>query len=86
MLRRVALVRIDVSHVVFLRIVRGLLVMANIVPSSPLLVTLVMEATRSSETSVLTRSSRRNIPEDDILHSNRRENLNSYTALTGWDL
>jgi hypothetical protein len=24
------------------------------------------------------------IPEDDILHSPRRENLKSYTALTGW--
>jgi hypothetical protein len=24
------------------------------------------------------------IPEDDILHSHRRENLNSYTALTDW--
>jgi hypothetical protein len=26
------------------------------------------------------------IPEDDILHSHRRENLKSYIALTGWDL
>jgi hypothetical protein len=24
------------------------------------------------------------IPEDDILHSHRRENLKSYIALTGW--
>jgi hypothetical protein len=24
------------------------------------------------------------IPEDDILHSHRRENLKSYVALTGW--
>jgi hypothetical protein len=29
---------------------------------------------------------RRNIPEDDILHSHFRENLKSYTALTGWAL
>jgi hypothetical protein len=28
----------------------------------------------------------RNIPEDDILHSHRRENLKSPIALTGWDL
>jgi hypothetical protein len=26
------------------------------------------------------------IPEDDILHSDRRENLKSFIALTGWTL
>jgi hypothetical protein len=26
------------------------------------------------------------IPEDDILHSHRRENLKSYIALAGWNL
>jgi hypothetical protein len=26
------------------------------------------------------------IPEDDILHSHRRENLKTYIALTGWAL
>jgi hypothetical protein len=40
--------------------------------------TLNMEAERSSETSVYTRSTRRHIPEDGILHSHRRQNVKSY--------
>jgi hypothetical protein len=36
------------------------------------------EAPGSSETSVLTRATRRNNPEGTILHSHRRENLKSY--------
>jgi hypothetical protein len=55
-------------------------------PSSPILVTLMMEALSPSEKPVLTRATRRNIPADDILHSHRRENLKSYIALTGWTL
>jgi hypothetical protein len=65
MLRRVALVRTDVSD-------------KNRWTSSQIFVTLMKEALSSFETSVLTRTTRRNIPEDTILHSHRRENLKSY--------
>jgi hypothetical protein len=73
MLRRVALVRTDVSEELsafFIRVTRigelgTMLVTASVVPSY-------------SETSVPTRASRHNIPEDTILCSHRRENPESY--------
>jgi hypothetical protein len=98
MLRRVALVRADVSeelNALFIRVTtigelgttlavtsNRLLVTASVVPSSPILITLIKEALRSSETSVITRATQRNIPEDTILHSHRSENLKSYIIVS----
>jgi hypothetical protein len=59
MLRNVAFVRLDVSKeliasiikvITILRSVLQMLLAANVAPSSPILVTLIMEAIRSSET------------------------------------
>jgi hypothetical protein len=87
MLRCAALVSSDVSEELSATIIRvtiiyelgtTLLVTANVVSSSQILVTLIMQALSSSKTSFLTRAIRRNISEDSIRHSHRRENFKSY--------
>jgi hypothetical protein len=67
-------------------IVFRLLLTANVLPGSPILATLMMEAILSFEIWVLERATRCNIPDDGILHSYGRENIKSYKALTGWAL
>jgi hypothetical protein len=62
---------------------KWLLVTANVISSSPILVTLMNVALRSSETSILTRAKQRNIPEDNILHGHTRGNLNSFVIYIG---
>jgi hypothetical protein len=55
-----------------------LLLIAKVVTSLSILVTLKMEAILSAETSVLTNVTRRTIQIDGIFHSHHRENLKSY--------
>jgi hypothetical protein len=84
MLCRVALLRADVSEELSASTIR----VTRIVEVGTLAVTSnrrtirritpMKEALSSSETSVLTRATQRNIPEDAFLHCHRRLNLKSY--------
>jgi hypothetical protein len=65
MIRRVALVKTDVSEE---------------------RIAFIISVTRIGGTPVLTRTTPDNIPQDDIVHSNSRENVRSYIAFTGWTL
>jgi hypothetical protein len=52
---------------IFLLCVLQMLVTANVVLSTPIIFTVMMEAIQSFETLILTGATRRNIPEDGIL-------------------
>jgi hypothetical protein len=72
MLRCVALVRIEIS-----------------VERSAFIITVELQTTlaaTSNRRRFFPRATRRNIPEDGILHSHCRETLKSYITLTGWTL
>jgi hypothetical protein len=87
MLRRVTFVRIAVPEERIASIIKETIfgelgtTLAS-VASAPNLVTLMMEAIISSETSVLTRATERHILEGGILHSHRCENLKSCTIIS----
>jgi hypothetical protein len=61
-----------------------LLITANVFPSLPILVILMMEAIHFCETSVLTKATLRNIREYGIFHSHCRENLKYFIKPFGF--
>jgi hypothetical protein len=78
MLRLVALVTTDISEepsASFIMVTRIGEIGITLAPTSN------RSTLRRNTKSVLTRATRRNIPEDIILHSHRRENLKSYKHL-----
>jgi hypothetical protein len=56
--------------------------MDYVAPSSPIRVTLMIEALLYSKTSVLTSATQHNNPEDSILHSHCCENFKSFIEIT----
>jgi hypothetical protein len=63
---------------VFLRSLLQLVVTTNVVPSSLILFTLMMETIRSSEMPVLKRGTRHHIAENGILHCDLHDRLETY--------
>jgi hypothetical protein len=70
----------DVTSIISVKRIRviWLLVAGNVSPSSPILVTLMIEAISSSETLVHARVTGRHTPDDGIPNTHRRENRKSY--------